>query len=209
LRDAYAYLSKLALHDIKLSYVRYIGDSQYGLADAATDQYLSDMRELAYHCANLLLEGHRPPYYNFENRILHLWQGTRRTRFCPAGITRFGVSPSGGIYPCGPAAAMEDWRLGTVEDGLDRQATMAWRQEASFEQRQACHTCWARYLCAGGCPLQLVRNWDEEHCLINQHATRLAIAIYATVKGRNEMMLGALVDEGLVRHLTSLVQQEL
>lgn len=207
LKTAYEYLSELTLKDIKLSYVRYLNESEYALTDVQKKQYKEDMRGIALECLELLLKGVRPPYYNFENKILQLWKHTKRTYFCPAGMRRFGISPEGGIYPCGPAAAMGEWKLGTLEDGLDKSAVDRWTAVASFENKTSCKKCWAQHLCAGGCPLRLVRSFDEQRCEINLHATRLAIAIYAAVKEKNEMMLAALVDEEFLSSIKRLLQE--
>lgn len=209
LKPAYEYLSQLSLKDIKLSYVRYLDKSEYALTDSQKEQYKEDMRDIALECLELLLKGIRPPYYNFENKILQLWKHTKRARFCPAGVRRFGISPAGDIHPCGPAAAMGEWKLGTLNNGLNENAVDKWTAVASFEHRPDCNTCWARYLCAGGCPLRLVRRFDEQRCEINQHATRLAIAVYAAVKEQNEVMFAALVDEGFLSYIRGMLQEVL
>jgi uncharacterized protein len=206
LRDAYQYLAQFPLEDIKISYVRYIGRGEYSLTEADKAQYVEDMKALARECADLLLQGIRPPYYNFESKILQLWARSKRRYFCPAGMKRFGVSPRGGVYPCGPAAAMDTWQLGTLEGGLSQAAMDSWREIVTFDRRENCQACWARYLCAGGCPLQLVRSFDEGGCEINQLATQLAIAIYALVKESNETMLAALVDKDFMAHIKYLLQ---
>jgi uncharacterized protein len=207
LREAYDYLSQLHVRDVKLSYVRYIEDSAYALTDLDRQQYIDDMTGIARECERLLLQGSRPPYYNFENKILQLWKRSKRRYFCPAGLTRFGISPTGRIYPCGPAAAMGEWKLGTLERGLNSEAMDGWAAATSLELREDCRDCWARHLCAGGCPLRLVRRFDEQRCEINKHSTRLAIAIYAGIKERNEMMLAGLVDEGFLTQMRQLVER--
>lgn len=206
LKKAYEYLSKLSLKDIKLSYVRYLEESNYALTDDEKRQYMDDMRDIAKECTELLLQGIRPPYYNFENNILHLWKRSKRRHFCPAGMRRFGISPGGDIYPCGPAAAMGESKLGILKEGLNKRGGERWAAFASFENRAECKKCWARYLCAGGCPLLLVRYFDEQRCEINQHSARLAIAIYTTVKEKSEMMLAALVDDGFLSYIKGILQ---
>lgn len=207
LKDAYDYLSRSMLRDIKLSYVRYLDEKDYGLTDVDKHQYMDDMRHIARKTLKELLQGSRPPYYNFETNILQLWKGSKRGYFCPAGKKRFGVSPDGDLYPCGPAAAMQEWKLGTIAGGLETGAMDAWADTASFENRSDCRKCWARYLCAGGCPLRLVRSFDEQRCEINQHSVRLAIAIFTAVQEENEMMLAALVDEDFLFYLRGMMLQ--
>lgn len=208
LKEAYDYLAQLSLLDIKLSYVRYLDESEYALSDTQKKEYMEDMRKIAWECTEMLLKGVRPPYYNFENNILQLWKRSKRSYFCPAGVRRFGISPGGDVYPCGPAAAMDEWKLGSLREGLDEDARESWAAVASFENREECQECWARYLCAGGCPLRLVRSFDEQRCEINKHSTRLAIAIYATVREKNEMMLAGLVDEGFLSYINGIVQRK-
>lgn len=206
LKTAYEYLSRFAVKDIKLSPVRYLEKSEYALTNAQKEQYKDDMRNIASECLELLLRGIRPPYHEFEDKILQLWNHTKRTSFCPAGMRRFGISPAGGIYPCGPAAAMEEWMLGTLEDGLDKKKVDRWTAVTSFEYYPYCRKCWARYLCAGGCPLRLVKRVDKQRCEISQHSTRLAIALYAAVKEKNEMMFAALVDEEFLSYIERMLQ---
>jgi uncharacterized protein len=210
LKDAYDYLSQLPLKDIKISYVRYLDEdeeSKYALSEPQKRQYMEDMRYLARECLDLIMKGIRPPYYNFENRILQLWEHVKRSYFCPAGVTRFGISPSGDIYPCGPSADLGEWKLGTLAEGLDKNLVDRWIGHASFMNKDSCKGCWARYLCAGGCPLQLVRSFDEKQCDLSRYATRLAIAIYAAVKEKNEMPLVSLVDQEFLSYIEGIIQE--
>lgn len=210
LKDAYQYLSQFPLRDIKLSYVRYLDENEekkYALSESQKKQYMEDMRDLALECINLIMKGARPPYYNFENNILQLWKHTRKGYFCPAGLTRFGISPGGDIYPCGPAADLGEWKLGTLDKGLDQVLVDRWVARTSFENRAECNPCWARYLCMGGCPLQQLKEVDEQRCTISHHSTRLAIAIYATVKEQNEMMLASLIDPEFLSKIREMIQK--
>ena len=209
LRPAYDYLSRLPLTDIKVSYVQHLDNSEYALTDSQKKQYKEDMRYIAQKSLELLLKGSRPPYYEFENKILQLWKHTKRLYFCPAGVRRFGISPDGGIYPCGPAAAMDEWKLGYLDRGLNKNEVDKWRVISSFENTSSCRTCWVRYLCAGGCPLRLVRQVDEKRCEMKEHAAKLAIALYAALKEQNEVMLAALVDEEFLSHIKRMIQETL
>ncbi len=210
LKDVYQYFSQFPLRDIKLSYVRYLDETEeqkYALSDAEKTQYMEDMREIASECLNLLLKGVRPSYYNFENKILQLWKHTKKDYFCPAGVRRFGIAPGGEIYPCGPAADLGEFPLGTLDTGLDQKKVDAWVAHSSFANRKECNPCWARSLCIGGCPLQLLRDLDEKRCEISQHSTRLAIALYAAVKEQNEMLFASFVDEEFLSKVKDMLQQ--
>ncbi len=192
LKDVYQYLSQFPFRNINISCVRPLYDrkeSKYGLSEYQMNQYLEDMRGLALEYVNLLLNGVRPPYHMFERKILQLWNHVSTNHICPAGITRFGVSSEGDVYPCGFAADRDTWKLGTVKR-LNQSKVDEWR--ARTHSASECSTCWACSLCVEKCPLQAR---DDTRCLISRHSTRLAISIYAEVKEKNEIMLASLVDE--------------
>lgn len=157
---------------------------------------------MAHECVTLIMKGVRPPCYLFEKKILDLWKHTIQSRFCPAGVTRFGVSPQGRVYPCGPAADRDIWNLGTLTR-LDTARIDAWLSHASFEP-EPCTQCWAHHLCVEKCPLQPI---DESRCTISRHSTRLAIAVYSAVKEQNEIMLAALVDPEFLSKITRLIKK--
>lgn len=210
LKDIYAYFSQFPLRDIKLSYVRYLDENEeekYALSQLQKQQYMEDMRELALECFDKIMKGVRPSYYNFENKLLQLWKHSKKGYFCPAGLRRFGISPGGEIYPCGPAADLGEFQMGTLDEGLDHKKVDAWVRHSSFQTREECTPCWARNLCLGGCPLQWLRDLDEERCTISHHSTRLAIALYAAVKEQNEMMLASFVDERFLAGIRELIQK--
>jgi uncharacterized protein len=209
LKKAYEYLSQFEFENIKISYARYLGENEYTLNDSDVKAYIEDMTEIAEDCIDKNLNGIRPPYYDFETKILQLWKGSRRKYFCPAGIRRFGVSPDGGIYPCGVAAALDKYRIGDVYQGLDREKLNQLLYEISIENRKGCSTCWARYLCAGGCFLSLVRNFDDvRKCVINKINTMLAISIFAIVKEKNELLLSSLVDPTFLPNFYKMIYDE-
>ena len=210
LKDIYAYFSQFPLRDVKLSYVRYLDENEekkYALSDSQKNQYMEDMRELALVCFDLIMEGVRPSYYNFENPVLQLWKHTKKDYFCPAGLRRFGISPGGEIYPCGPAADLGEFQLGTLDRGLDPDKVDKWVSYSSFSNREECKPCWARNLCIGGCPLQWLRDLDEHRCIISHHATRLAVALYAAVKEQNEMMLASFIDDGFLFKIREMIRK--
>lgn len=210
LKDVFEYFSQFPLWDIKLSYVRYLNENEekkYALSRAQKEIYMEDMREIALECIDQILNGVRPSYYNFENMMLQLWKHTKKDYFCPAGLRRFGISPGGEIYPCGPAADLGEFQLGTLDEGLDQTKRERWVSYSSFKNREECKPCWARNLCKGGCPLQWLRDVDEQRCSLSRHTTRLSIALYASVKEKNEMMLASYIDEELVAHIRKVLQE--
>ncbi len=71
---------------------------------------------------------------------------------CEAGHAGFSVTPDGTLYPCQVSAYLKEFPLGTVKGGMDDSGK---RNQGAFLgiQSPACHSCWARTLCFGPCPM--------------------------------------------------------
>ena len=59
--------------------------------------------------------------------------------------------PPGDVDLCHRFAGSDDHKLGTVRDGIDRDAQRAFLESHHVANKTDCQTCWARPLCAGGC----------------------------------------------------------
>jgi uncharacterized protein len=59
------------------------------------------------------------------------------------------VAADGDVYPCPSLLGLEPMRLGHVDDcGAE---DMIDRRRTAVENLPVCRSCWARYLCGGGC----------------------------------------------------------
>ncbi|MFH1875025.1 MAG: radical SAM protein [Pseudomonadota bacterium] len=70
---------------------------------------------------------------------------------CGAGYNVVSVSANGDIYPCHRLENIKSLKLGSVFDGVDRRKTKYWTSNWRLEKSD-CRNCWAKYICAGGCP---------------------------------------------------------
>ena len=122
----------------------------------------------------------------FSRYISTLASGNRARGFCAAGTNLVSVSKEGKIYPCPGFVGLDDYVLGDIWQGID-QKRMASLQErlADVDNIPACRSCWARYLCAGGCIAESATinnsSWEPYHhsCDLNRHIAELSIWIYA------------------------------
>ncbi|MDI9469721.1 MAG: thioether cross-link-forming SCIFF peptide maturase [Bacillota bacterium] len=77
----------------------------------------------------------------------------KRLKGCGAGSEYCAVAPDGTVYPCHQFVGDDSFRMGTVFDApgeLDRHVQEKFRT-LLLTGRSDCRSCWARYLCAGGC----------------------------------------------------------
>lgn len=122
----------------------------------------------------------------FSHFISALASGKRARGYCAAGMNLLSVSKEGWVYPCPGFVGMEDYALGDIRHGIDPDK-MARLQEclADVDNIPACRSCWARYLCAGGCIAESTAingsPWkpDSHSCDLNRHIAELSIWIYA------------------------------
>lgn len=204
MKSVYDYFCNLNIRYTKFGYVRYTQPSYFTFTQIDKKKYIEDLRDIAKDSLEKLLCGVKPVYSDCELKILHLWKHTRRQYFCPAGIRRFAVAPNGDIYPCGPAAGLNQFKIGNVYTGLDSEQLRDFETYHGINKKAECRKCWARYLCAGGCLLDFVRLYDED-CRISMIGTRLAVAIYAIVKEKNQLLFTSLVNQDYLGTLIKIL----
>jgi len=203
LRDTVAYLERFPVSLIKADVVRC-----RERPDAAfTEEFRRDLEAEAVRYAARLRAGGTPVYRAFDAQVLQLCRGGARRNFCIAAERRLGVSTDGDLYPCALFIGREEACLGHVTTGLDERArdrflaATSWLRGADYAE---CRRCWARYLCAGGCPA--LRRLEGRDCTRNRWQIELAIMVYLEAS-RRPLGLVALVDPELYRDVRTAVDR--
>jgi uncharacterized protein len=62
-----------------------------------------------------------------------------------------GVSADGDLAACHRFVGAEAGRMGSLASGVDHSRRQIWLNDRHVEQQSPCTSCWARYLCGGGC----------------------------------------------------------
>jgi uncharacterized protein len=103
-----------------------------------------------------LLRGERYPFLNMVNALRELHRGTHRPYPCGAGAGYFGVSADGDLAACHRFVGDAEGAMGNLDTGVDRARQNAWLAERHVHNQGACRSCWARYLCGGGCHHEVI-----------------------------------------------------
>lgn len=98
-----------------------------------------------------VMRGERYPFSNMQNALREIQRGTHRPYPCGAGAGYFGVSADGELAACHRFVGDEAGVMGHLSTGVDQARQTIWLAERHVHQQQPCNTCWARYLCGGGC----------------------------------------------------------
>lgn len=75
----------------------------------------------------------------------------KRLSGCGSGTEYLAVTPWGDLYPCHQFVGIEDFRMGTVYDGVQEQKIRELFSTYNVYTKPACRECFARFYCSGGC----------------------------------------------------------
>jgi uncharacterized protein len=96
------------------------------------------------------------PFANMMTALEEVHRGTHRPYPCGAGAGYFGVSASGGLFACHRFVEDDARAMGDVGGGVDRERQGTWLAESNVDRQEPCRSCWARYLCGGGCHYEVI-----------------------------------------------------
>ena len=98
-----------------------------------------------------ILARRRYPFLNMVNSLRELHRGTHRPYPCGAGAGYFGVSATGDLAACHRFVDDYEGAMGNLDAGVDRARQNEWLATRHVHVQEPCRSCWARYLCGGGC----------------------------------------------------------
>ena len=96
--------------------------------------------------------GRKP--FNFFHYMIDLQQGPgaiKRLRGCGCGNEYVAVTPDGDVYPCHQFVGIDEWKMGTIYDGVIDQNIANYFAKTHIYSKEGCSDCWARFYCSGGC----------------------------------------------------------
>lgn len=92
--------------------------------------------------------------FNFFHFMIDLTGGPclyKRLSGCGSGTEYLAVTPWGDLYPCHQFVGMEEFKLGNVETGIEKQELVDEFKLCNVYAKDKCKDCFARFYCSGGC----------------------------------------------------------
>ena len=123
----------------------------YEIEDEGYVRMLEQFGELARDWLEHAVENRHHGFSNVKDTLEEIHKGVSKAYPCGAGLGLVGVSTGGDVALCHRFAASDDHNLGTVADGIDREAQREFLEAHHIRNKTDCHTCWARPICSGGC----------------------------------------------------------
>jgi len=125
-------------------------------------------------------------------------------RRCGAGADDFIVATDGRLYACEALVGREGLELGDIRHGLMPDRHQPWLA-LDLGGRASCRSCWARYLCGGGCyACSLLAGKDlgspePLDCRYTRGLAELALEMYARLEAQSPGLLAAALARALAR----------
>ncbi len=123
----------------------------YALDGEGFDRMVAQFTALADEFLEAALAGRRHGFSNVSETLEEIHKGASKAYPCGAGLGLVGVATGGDVALCHRFAGSDEHKLGTVAEGIDRNAQRAFLERHHLAHKTECHTCWARPLCSGGC----------------------------------------------------------
>ena len=150
LRETLDELLALGFHSVGFSPMLAAPTGTDEMHDDALGEMLAQMIDCGREMERRIIAGERYPFSNLVNALREIHKGTHRPYPCGAGAGYLGVSADGDLAACHRFVGDEAGQMGSVA-GIDRPKQNAWLAERHVHHQEPCRSCWARYLCGGGC----------------------------------------------------------
>lgn len=152
LRDTVDHLIGLGFHSVGVAPSLSASDPALVLTEADFAPLLAQMVDCAEAWEAHTLAGRHWPFSNMLAAMRELHGGTHRPFPCGAGAAYLGVAADGELSACHRFHGDERAAMGHVlGEGIDDAARARWLHTRHVDRQQPCASCWARYLCGGGC----------------------------------------------------------
>jgi uncharacterized protein len=115
------------------------------------EHFTQDMLLCGRHALAELMAGRSCAFGNLETALQEIHQGSHRPFPCGAGAGYMSVAADGRLYACHRVIDEPAWQMGDVNQGIDNGLRHAHLERRHVDKQEPCRSCWARYLCGGGC----------------------------------------------------------
>jgi uncharacterized protein len=124
---------------------------ELAFAEEELASFLAQMVRCGESALRHARSGQPYPFTNFVTAMQQLHRGTHRPYPCGAGAAYLSVNAEGKIYACHRLIDDEAFAMGDVHAGSNRELRASHLNDRHVDRAEPCRSCWARYVCGGGC----------------------------------------------------------
>ncbi len=158
---------------------------------AATAQFTEAMIDCGRHALAKLLAGERYGFANLLTALHELHKGSARAHPCGAGAGYLSIDADGDAFGCHRLVGDERFRFGSLAEGIDDERRFHHLSDHAVDLQEPCRSCWARYLCGGGCYHEVAAR-GRTHCDYIRGWLGFCLEAYATLGTARPDLFGPL-----------------
>ncbi|MGH3568101.1 MAG: radical SAM protein [Pseudonocardia sp.] len=151
------HILSLGFDEVGFAAVLVSPDPTLRLATADFPVFLERMTACGRRALAEIAAGRPYPFGNFETAMHQIHRGSHRPYPCGAGAAYLSANAEGRLFACHRLIDDPTYAMGSVADGTDDEARSAHLARSHVDRMEPCRSCWARYLCGGGCYHEVTR----------------------------------------------------
>jgi len=195
LPDIIQHLIEIGFDQVQVSPLLNSANGQYEMETTELQILLSQMIECGHNFEQAFRDGEGYPLSNIVSTLRRIHRYKRDSYPCGAGGGYQAVSAEGKLYACHRFVNDQAGFLGEVAGGVNPQLQASWLESRSVHNQMPCNTCWARYLCNGGCHHEAM-NRGRPACEYIMGWLEYCLGAYARLMESNPDQLVGLLDVG-------------
>ncbi|MEW5952436.1 MAG: thioether cross-link-forming SCIFF peptide maturase [Bacillota bacterium] len=183
------HLAGLGFNRVSLEPVVAGPEDDYSFREEDLPRLLSEYEVLTRELLTLYRRGRPLDYFHFNIDLAGGPCLAKRLSGCGAGYEYLAVTPEGSIYPCHQFVGRPGFSMGNVRSGLQEGPIAQQFQQAHVYNKDDCRSCWAKFLCSGGCHANAVSFNNSlvqpyrTGCVITRKRLECALYLKAAVAG--------------------------
>lgn len=145
------FMNELGFDSISMEPVVADPTEDYALLDEHLETIMNEYESLSKDYIKLHKQDRGFSFFHF---MVDLTQGPcfiKRVSGCGAGVEYLAITPEGDLYPCHQFVGNEDFKIGTLETGVEKLDLIDEFRQANVFTKDECTSCWAKFYCSGGC----------------------------------------------------------
>ena len=149
-------LAEIGFREVGVSPLRASAEPELRLQCEDWPTFLKEMVRAADAEWDRVRHGGAWRFSNLAIALKELHWGSCRPLPCGAANGYVSLSADGGYFTCHRTIDDPRSQLGSLADGLDREARGRFLRDRHVDKQEPCRSCWARYLCGGGCHVEVL-----------------------------------------------------
>ena len=198
LLDTFSTLDGMGFYEVGFSPVS-TADPRFALSHGDRERFVDGLEALSDRTLSSIAKGRVLGFSNLLQLIRQIHEAERHEHPCGAGMSLLAGNSDGELYACHRLINDKEFSMGSVADGVDREAQASHLDRLHVDQKTPCATCWAQGLCGGGCYAVAKTETGSsvsvpfEHCDSIRRWYRRGIEAYAELSVKHPDMLPKIV----------------